>query len=101
MLQGTFIGAISSAFIGTKLGRRYGLLAYILVFCAGVGMQMSPAGSVPIFAVGRVLAGFGVGGVSCLVPIYQSEISPKAWRGGIVSCYQLFITIVSDKVSGS
>lgn len=27
------------------------------------------------------------------VPIYQSEVSPKAWRGAIVSCYQLFITI--------
>ncbi|GAA5851875.1 hypothetical protein JCM8547_000084 [Rhodosporidiobolus lusitaniae] len=43
--------------------------------------------------VGRVLAEFGVGGVSAGAPVYQSEVSPKAWRGAIISCYQLFVTL--------
>ncbi|KAG6836088.1 hypothetical protein H0H93_011500 [Arthromyces matolae] len=40
-----------------------------------------------------VIAGFGVGLVSCLVPMYQSECSPKHLRGAIVGLYQLTITI--------
>lgn len=34
-----------------------------------------------------------VGAVSCLVPMYQSECSPKSLRGAIVGLYQLAITI--------
>ncbi|KAG6908781.1 hypothetical protein DXG01_003310 [Tephrocybe rancida] len=43
--------------------------------------------------VGRVFAGLGVGLVSCLAPMYQSECSPKWIRGAIVSLYQWAITI--------
>ncbi|POY72073.1 hypothetical protein BMF94_4880 [Rhodotorula taiwanensis] len=89
---GTFFGAILSGQVGTILGRRIGIAAYLVVFCAGVACQTA-AKAVPLFAVGRVLAGLGVGGVSCLVPIYQSETAPKQFRGAIVGAYQLFITI--------
>jgi len=43
--------------------------------------------------VGRVFAGLGVGLVSCLIPMYQSECSPKWIRGAVVSLYQWAITI--------
>ncbi|BGP57103.1 hypothetical protein JCM8202_000545 [Rhodotorula sphaerocarpa] len=89
---GTFFGAIFSGYVGTYLGRRIGIASYLAVFCVGVALQTA-ATDVPVFAVGRVLAGLGVGGVSCLVPIYQSEIVPKQVRGAIVGAYQLFITI--------
>ncbi|GAA5845837.1 hypothetical protein JCM9279_002392 [Rhodotorula babjevae] len=89
---GTFVGAICSGYVGNKLGRRVGIWLYLVLFCAGVAMQTA-ATDVPLFTVGRVFAGLGVGGVSCLVPIYQSECAPKAWRGFIVSAYQWFITI--------
>lgn len=90
MSAGTFFGAILSGQVGTILGRRIGIAAYLVVFCAGVACQTA-AKAVPLFAVGRVLAGLGVGGVSCLVPIYQSETAPKQFRGAIVGAYQLFI----------
>ena len=61
--RNSFCGAIASGYIGTWLGRRLGIGAYLLVFCAGVAMQTA-ATAVPLFAVGRVLAGLGVGGVS-------------------------------------
>jgi len=51
------------------------------------------ATATPLFVVGRLVAGLGVGLVSCLVPMYQSECSPKWIRGAVVSCYQWAITI--------
>lgn len=65
-----------------------------------------------IVVVGRIFAGLGVGLVSCLIPMYQSEwyapfsthhrimlmislhlSSPKWVRGAVVSLYQWAITI--------
>jgi SP family sugar:H+ symporter-like MFS transporter len=44
-------------------------------------------------ALGRWVAGLGVGALSVLTPMYQSETAPKQVRGALVSCYQLFITL--------
>lgn len=41
----------------------------------------------------RMLAGVGVGAISVLVPLYQSEMAPKWIRGTLVCAYQLSITI--------
>lgn len=43
--------------------------------------------------VGRFFAGVGVGTVSVLVPLYQSEMAPKWIRGTLVCAYQLSITL--------
>jgi MFS family permease len=69
-----------------------GLIFACLVFSIGVAFQTA-ATALPLFVVGRVVAGLGVGLVSCLVPMYQSECSPKWIRGAVVSCYQWAITI--------
>jgi len=39
----------------------------------------------------RFVAGVGVGGASMVVPLYISENSPRAIRGGLTGIYQLFI----------
>jgi len=44
-------------------------------------------------AIGRWVAGLGVGALSVLTPMYQSETAPRQVRGALVSCYQLFITL--------
>ncbi|GAA6040121.1 hypothetical protein JCM8097_002037 [Rhodosporidiobolus ruineniae] len=85
---GTFLGALSAGSILNLVGRRVGLAIALFLFAIGVALQTA-AHAVPMFAVGRVFAGLGVGGVSVAVPIYQSEISPAAWRGAIISCYHL------------
>jgi len=41
----------------------------------------------------RFFAGVGVGTVSVLVPLYQSEMAPKWVRGTLVCAYQLSITL--------
>ena len=40
----------------------------------------------------RFFAGLGVGIISVLVPLYQSEMAPKWIRGTLVCAYQLAIT---------
>ncbi|KAF8515072.1 MFS monosaccharide transporter [Gautieria morchelliformis] len=89
---GTIFGALTSAPVADKVGRRMGIIVSCLVFSVGVAMQTA-ATAMPLFVVGRVFAGFGVGLVSCLIPMYQSECSPKWIRGAVVSCYQWAITI--------
>ncbi|KAF2263873.1 glucose transporter-like protein [Lojkania enalia] len=90
---GTFFGALFAAPFGDLLGRRYGLMAASgLVFNLGVILQTAST-SQPLFIAGRFFAGLGVGLVSALIPMYQSETSPKWIRGTIVGAYQLAITI--------
>ncbi|KAK3682868.1 general substrate transporter [Podospora appendiculata] len=89
---GTFFGALSSPFMGDYIGRRWALIASAWVFNLGVIFQTA-ATSLPLFLAGRFFAGFGVGLISALIPLYQSETAPKWIRGAIVGAYQLAITI--------
>ncbi|CAF1082609.1 unnamed protein product [Rotaria sp. Silwood1] len=89
---GTFFGALLGYPAGDFLGRRWGLIVACLIFSIGVSFQVV-ATAIPLFAVGRVVAGLGVGLISCIVPIYQSECAPKWIRGTLVSAYQWLITI--------
>ncbi|KZP01419.1 MFS monosaccharide transporter, partial [Calocera viscosa TUFC12733] len=91
---GTFFGALIGAPLADWIGRRIGLMIACLVFSVGVAMQCgSGEGLWALFIVGRVIAGLGVGLVSTIIPLYQSECAPKWVRGAVVSCYQWFITI--------
>ena len=58
-----------------------------VVFSLGVALQTGAA-TLATFVVGRFFAGLGVGLISTLVPVYQSECAPKSTRGLLVSCYQ-------------
>ncbi|KAJ3569260.1 hypothetical protein NP233_g5174 [Leucocoprinus birnbaumii] len=89
---GTFFGALLGAPVADYIGRKWGVVFAVLVFCVGVAMQTASK-AIPLFVVGRVFAGLGVGIVSCLIPMYQSECSPKWIRGAVVSLYQWAITI--------
>ncbi|KAL2831286.1 general substrate transporter [Aspergillus pseudoustus] len=89
---GTFFGALGAAPMGDIIGRRWGLIASNGVFVLGVILQ-TVATSIPPFLAGRFFAGLGVGLISALVPLYQSETAPKWIRGFIVGSYQFAITI--------
>ena len=62
----------------------------IVVFFLGIALQLDT--SWVVFVIGRVVAGLGVGIISCLVPMYQSECAPKKIRGTIVGLYQFAST---------
>ena len=73
---GTFFGALIAAPFADFLGRRWSVVLGVMVFFVGVAMQAG-ASALALFVVGRVFAGLGVGMVSMLIPMYQSECSPK------------------------
>lgn len=107
---GTFCGALAGAPMADIVGRKWGTVAACLVFSVGVAMQTGSS-ALALYVVGRVIAGFGVGLVSVLIPMYQSEwcvislfshlvdtnlpsrSSPKWIRGAVVAGYQWAITI--------
>jgi SP family sugar:H+ symporter-like MFS transporter len=89
---GTFFGALIAAPTADYIGRKWGIVLSCLVFSIGVAMQTAST-AIPLFVAGRVFAGLGVGLVSCIIPMYQSECSPKWIRGAVVSTYQWAITI--------
>jgi SP family sugar:H+ symporter-like MFS transporter len=74
------------------LGRKWGLVVSCFVFSIGVALQTAATTLAP-FIIGRAWAGLGVGMVSTMVPMYQSECSPKWIRGAVVGLYQWGITI--------
>lgn len=88
---GTALGALLAAPTGDTLGRRISLILAVGIFCVGAVFQVC-AQDTPMLLVGRLLAGIGVGVISVLVPLYQSEMAPKWIRGTLVCAYQLSIT---------
>ncbi|RDW87681.1 MFS sugar transporter-like protein [Coleophoma crateriformis] len=89
---GTFFGALMAAPMGdSRLGRRSSLMVAVGIFSFGVLLQ-TLAMALPLLIAGRFFAGVGVGIISVLVPVYQSEMAPKWIRGTLVCAYQLAIT---------
>lgn len=117
---GTIFGALLAAPAGDFFGRRQTLLISVGVFCIGAVFQVC-AQATAMLLVGRCvqlfttlhdyssilvvyypcnrltrhrsLAGVGVGAISVLVPLYQSEMAPKWIRGTLVCAYQFSITL--------
>lgn len=77
---GAFVASISVGRIGDILGRRKTILFGSLIFLVGGALQ-SFANGMPMMILGRIIAGLGVGALSTIVPVYQSEISPPHNRG--------------------
>ena len=90
---GTLIGAIVGAPIADAFGRKLAIVFWNIIFCVGVVIQMTTLHTWYQVALGRWVAGLGVGALSVLTPMYQSETAPRQIRGSMVSCYQLFITL--------
>ena len=89
---GTFFGALIGGQAAESIGRRITIMVSCLIFAIGVAVQVA-ATTANTLVGGRLVAGLGVGGVSAVVIVYVSEISPKRVRGMLVSVYQWAITI--------
>ncbi|KAF2269297.1 general substrate transporter [Lojkania enalia] len=90
---GTLLDAIIAAPIADRLGRKLSIVFWNIIFCVGVIVQIATTYTWYQIALGRWVASLGVGGLSVLTPMYQSETAPRYVRGALVSCYQLFITL--------
>jgi sugar porter (SP) family MFS transporter len=89
---GTFFGALMAGDFADWKGRRPTIIGSCLLFMVGVVLQIAST-TVALLTVGRIIAGFGVGGVSATIILYMSEIAPKKVRGTIVAGYQFCVTI--------
>ncbi|KAK3315669.1 general substrate transporter [Apodospora peruviana] len=82
---GAVFGAILSAFASERLGRkRTLLLGSLLVFVGGILMAASQGRRE--FMAARVVVGIGIGYVTSVTPVYQSEIGAHEQRGWQVCC---------------
>lgn len=90
---GTLIGALIAAPVADKLGRRPSITIWCGVVAAGFVIQVASQTAWEQVMVGRLVAGFGVGALSLLVPMFQAETAPPWIRGALVCTYQLFITL--------
>ncbi|KAH8163876.1 hypothetical protein CIB48_g4395 [Xylaria polymorpha] len=90
---GCLIGALVSGKLADTLGRRMAISAFALWASVGIAIEISSEYAWYQFAIGRLVTGVSIGGLSVVVPMYQSESSPAIVRGILVSTYQLFITL--------
>jgi MFS family permease len=74
------------------LGRRYMIWLAMGLIIVGASLQTS-AHNLAHLIVGRIITGLGTGIDSSTVPMYQSELSKREWRGRLVSWEILFIGI--------
>ncbi|KAG6836182.1 hypothetical protein H0H93_010551, partial [Arthromyces matolae] len=90
---GAFFGALSSASISAKFGRRLTLLAFTLVFSLGAVLATSAHDrahyGLELIYAGRAISGFGIGGISAVAPAFVSECAPKEVRGKITGIFQV------------
>jgi len=93
---GAFFGALGSAPISAKIGRKYTLLLFSLVFVVGAILTTVATGSskglAEIYA-GRVISGIGIGAISAVAPAFVSECSPKEVRGRITGLFQIMVAV--------
>ncbi|KAJ3716263.1 general substrate transporter [Lentinula guzmanii] len=93
---GAFFGALLSAPISAKFGRKWPLFIYTLTFAIGAILTIIPSGNNPrrglseIYA-GRVISGFGIGAITAVSPAFVSECSPKEVRGRITGLFQVMV----------
>ncbi|OJJ43541.1 hypothetical protein ASPZODRAFT_154425 [Penicilliopsis zonata CBS 506.65] len=92
MLVGSVLACFVAGPIGTRYGRRVGLLCCGL--CGLVGPILQACSThIGTMYVGRIISGAGIGFASNFVPVYQAEVSPTHLRGMLVGLYQAGINI--------
>ncbi|CAI7606843.1 uncharacterized protein N7487_005673 [Penicillium crustosum] len=93
LTAGCFFGAIFASFVNEKFGRRYSIMGFLSFFLIGSAVQTAAHKSLSYMYGGRVIAGFGVGGMSAITPVFVSENCPPAIRGRIAGLFQEFLVI--------
>lgn len=91
VVTGAFFGAWGCGFCD-PLGRRGALALGSVLFLVG-GILQTAAEAVAMLYVGRLVAGFGIGILVMIVPIFQAEISHANIRGILISLQQTMLGI--------
>jgi MFS family permease len=81
---GCVIGSIICYFIAERQGRRTMLMAGGTIMIIGT-IILSSSYSIGQLIAGRIITGIGNGMNSSTAPVYQSECSPAAYRGALLT----------------
>ncbi|OAQ62826.1 MFS sugar transporter [Pochonia chlamydosporia 170] len=92
LLLAAWLGSLVNGPIADRFGRKGSMLAAVVVFVLGSGLQAG-ARSIGVLFAGRAIAGFSVGMLTMIVPMYMSEVSTPGIRGTLVVLQQLSITL--------
>ncbi|KAH8820468.1 MFS sugar transporter-like protein [Xylogone sp. PMI_703] len=94
---GAFASSLVVGRVGDIIGRRKTILYGSCIFFVGGALQTCATG-MPMMLMGRITAGVGVGMLSTIVPVYQSEISPPHNRGKL-ACIEFSGNIIGYATS--
>ncbi|GME53117.1 putative quinate permease protein [Neofusicoccum parvum] len=86
---GTFFGALLTFPLGERWGRKKAIMMAICIFLAGGALMTASSGRLGLIYAGRAIAGFGIGSVSLLVPVYIAETSPPSIRGRLIGIFEI------------
>ncbi|KAL1735018.1 general substrate transporter [Schizophyllum commune] len=89
---GCFFGMIPVAWAADKLGRRYTIQIACVIYMFGGALQTG-AQNMDMMLAGRFFAGFGVGILADLAPLYQAEIAHPSMRGSLTTLQQFMLGI--------
>ncbi|KAJ1945958.1 hypothetical protein FBU59_002161 [Linderina macrospora] len=91
LTAGCFVGSLCAGYLADKLSRKRTIMGASLIFILGAVIQCASQNR-GMLITGRFIAGLGVGTLSMVVPVYQSEVAPASIRGRLVSLQQWSIT---------
>lgn len=95
------ISCLFVPYVSNRYGRRKCIILGAFFFVIGATFQsLSPIGNFGLFIIilGRLIAGFGIGILSSVVPLFQSEISPVHKRG-LFGCIEFSGNILGYSLS--
>ncbi|KAJ4419944.1 hexose transporter hxt5 [Gnomoniopsis sp. IMI 355080] len=92
MSIGALLGAFTGGYTAEWWGRRKSMCFGVGVYITGTVVQMTAMSTWGHYMAGRFVSGLGIGNLSVVVPMFQSECSPREIRGAVIACYQLAIT---------
>ena len=86
------VGAVGGGFMYNKIGAVRCVRVAVILYALGMFVIACGYGFPQVF-VGRLVCGVGVGLGFAICPQYIAEISPPAWRGVLVSCFEISINL--------
>ncbi|KAI8316674.1 Sugar transporter STL1 [Colletotrichum sp. SAR11_59] len=89
---GCLAGCVLNFIFGETLGRRKTIWTAMALVIIGATLQAS-AFTVPHLVIGRLVTGLGTGMKTSTVPMYQSELCDRKYRGRLVSAETLFVGV--------
>jgi MFS family permease len=92
LLLAAWFGSLVNGPVADRLGRKLSMIVAVIIFLVGSSLQATASTDAVLFA-GRAVAGFAVGMLTMVVPMYMSEISLPEIRGTLVVTQQLSITL--------